>query len=51
MNESERIAYVAGEYLAGRYCHITTTEIEECREAEDDLRRRDAEKRKEHRDE
>ena len=49
MNESERIAYVAGEYLAGRYCHITTTEIEECREAEDDLRRRDAEKRKEHR--
>ena len=51
MNESERIAYVAGEYLAGRYGNITTVEIEECREAEDDLRRRDTEKRKEHRNE
>jgi hypothetical protein len=46
MNESERLAYVAREYLAGRYGNLTTTEIEECREAEEDLRRFDAKRRK-----
>ena len=47
MNELERLAYVAQEYLAGRYGNLTTAEIEECREAEEDLRRLDAKKRKE----
>ena len=47
MSETEYMAYMAQEYLAGRLGNLTTAEIEECREAEEDLRRLDAKKRKE----
>ena len=46
MSELEYMAYMAQEYLVGRYGHLTTAEIEECREAEEYLRRFDAKKRK-----
>ena len=46
MSETEYMAYMAQEYLSGRLGNLTTAEIEECREAEEDLRRFDAKKRK-----
>ena len=46
VSETEYMAYMAQEYLAGRLGNLTTAEIEECREAEEDLRRFDAKKRK-----